>query len=141
MSDEIGAPLRRLVRERARGRCEYCLMLDSEPVYPHEPDHIIALKHGGPTNADNLAYACFECNRAKGSDIGTLDPATGALTPLFSPRKDHWSEHFRFNGPAIEPLTPIGRATVALLHLNAIPRIAIRESLMQEGRYPAPSTP
>jgi hypothetical protein len=141
MSDEIGAALRRLVRERALGHCEYCLMPDSEPVYPHEPDHIIALKHSGPTNADNLVYACFECNRAKGSDIGTLDPATGALTPLFDPRKDLWSEHFRFNGPVIDPLTPIGRATAFLLHLNTPPRIIIRESLLREGRYPSFGTP
>ncbi len=95
MSDEIGVALRRLVRERAQGRCEYCLMPDGEPVYPHEPDHIIALKHGGPTSAENLAYACFECNRAKGSDIGSLDPQTGVLTALFHPRRDVWNEHFR----------------------------------------------
>src|SRR5579871_6655916 len=135
MSDEIGAALRRLVRERATGRCEYCLMPDSEPVYPHEPDHIIALKHGGPTNAENLAYACFECNRAKGSDIGSLDPETGILTPLFHPRTGAWDEHFRFNGPVIEPLTASGRTTVFLLRLNNPLRVAIRESLMAEGRY------
>jgi len=60
MSEETGAGLRSLVRRRSGGRCEYCGMPDAEPVFPHEPDHIIALKHGGPTASENLAYACFE---------------------------------------------------------------------------------
>jgi hypothetical protein len=99
MSEEVGAALRRLVRDRARRCCEYCGMPDGEPVFPHEPDHIIAIKHGGPTSSENLAYACFDCNRAKGSDIASIDPDTGTLTPLFSPRTQVWSEHFRYNGP------------------------------------------
>jgi hypothetical protein len=32
MSDEVGAALRREVRERALARCEYCLMPDDEPL-------------------------------------------------------------------------------------------------------------
>src|SRR5262245_30322653 len=86
MRDEISVALRRAVRERAGGRCVYCFMPETEPEYPHEPDHIIALKHGGTTASENLAYACVECNRAQGSDSASLDPATGALTrPLSSP--------------------------------------------------------
>jgi len=61
-------------------------MLDSEPTYPHEPDHIIAVRHSGSTTATNLAYACFECDRAKGTDISSLDPEMGALTPLYNSR-------------------------------------------------------
>ncbi len=113
-------------------------MPDSEPLFPHEPDHIIALKHRGKTASDNLAYACFECNRAKGSDIASLDPATGKLTALYNPRAQRWIDHFRFNGPVIEPLTPEGRVTVALLKLNLAARVAIRDNLMREGRYPIP---
>ncbi len=135
MSEEVGAALRREIRERAGGRCEYCFMPDDEPVFPHEPDHIIAAKHRGQTTSENLAYACFECNRAKGSDIASLDPATGALTPLFNPRTQVWPAHFRFNGPVIEPLTAEGRVTVFLLHFNIPPRVAIRAMLLAEGRY------
>ena len=46
----ISAALRREVRERARERCEYCLLPESQSYFPHEPDHLIALKHGGETN-------------------------------------------------------------------------------------------
>lgn len=135
MSDQVSAALRGEVRERAGRRCEYCFMPDDEPLYPHELDHIIALKHGGETSSANLAYACFECNRAKGSNIASLDPATGALAPLFNPRTHVWSEHFRFNGPVIEPLTAEGRVTVFLLHLNIPARVTIRAILLSEGRY------
>lgn len=115
-------------------------MPDSEPLYPHEPDHIIALKHGGLTTSDNLAHACFECNHAKGSDIASLDPDMHVLTPLYNPRTEDWATHFRFNGPVIVPRTAIGRVTVMLLQLNSQPRIAIRENLMLEGRYPLPAS-
>lgn len=138
MSEEGGAALRRLVRERARRCCEYCGMPDSEPVFPHEPDHIIALKHGGRTTSENLAYACFDCNRAKGSDIASIDLETGVLTPLFSPRTQAWSTHFHYNGPLIEARTAIGRVTVRLLRMNLPVRVAIREGLMRAGRYTSP---
>jgi hypothetical protein len=140
MSEEISSSLQQQVRKRANGQCEYCFMPDSEPLFPHEPDHIIALKHRGKTTSSNLAYACFECNRAKGSDIASLDPATGKLTALYNPRTQPWTDHFRFNGPVIEPLTPEGRVTVALLKLNLAARVAIRDNLMREGRYPTPGT-
>jgi hypothetical protein len=113
-------------------------MPDDEPLYPHEPDHIIALKHRGQTTSENLAYACFECNRAKGSNIASLDPVTSALEPLFDPRTQAWSEHFRFNGSVIEPLTAVGRVTAFLLRFNVPSRVAIRARLLAEGRYNHP---
>jgi 5-methylcytosine-specific restriction endonuclease McrA len=68
--------LRRQVQERAQGRCEYCLIHESDMYYPHEPDHVIAEKHGGATSLENLAWACFYCNRFKGSDLASVDPAS-----------------------------------------------------------------
>ena len=68
--------------------------------------------HGGETVADNLALSCVTCNRRKGSDLASLDPATGSLTPLFHPRHDRWADHFRLAGGLIEPLTPVGRVTL-----------------------------
>jgi hypothetical protein len=41
-------------------------------VFVHEIDHVIATKHGGTTDTENLVYACAQCNRLKGSDIATL---------------------------------------------------------------------
>ena len=78
----LSASLREAVRRRANNRCEYCLLAEEDAVFPHEPDHIIAEKHGGPTTAENLAWACFDCNRFKGSDIASLDPASGRLRAL-----------------------------------------------------------
>lgn len=128
--------LRRYVRERAQGRCEYCGVSDEYVYLPHEPDHIIAEKHGGATTEENLGWACFLCNRHKGSDISSIDPDSGHLVPLYNPRKQHWKRHFRLNGPIIEPLTASGRATVFVLQLNSQKRLADRLNLMATGRYP-----
>lgn len=94
-----------------------------------------------PEDAVNIAAcqitnACFECNRAKGSDIASIDALSGALTPLYHPRQQNWHEHFRCNGPLIEPLTAEGWVTVMLLRMNSPKRVAIRDNLLQEGRYP-----
>lgn len=62
----ISAALRREVIERAGNRCEYCLLPAEVAFYPHEVDHVIAEKHGGATDIDNLAFACWRCNRHKG---------------------------------------------------------------------------
>ena len=42
----IPEALRRLVRERANERCEYCLFHERYTVKRHEIDHIYAEKHG-----------------------------------------------------------------------------------------------
>lgn len=89
-------------------------------------EHIIAEKHGGQTTADNLALACPYCNRAKGTDLGSLDPETGRLTPFFSPRAQRWEDHFRLEGGVIVPLTPEGRATAAILQFNLPERVRER---------------
>ena len=86
----IPAALRRLVWERANGRCEYCLVHDDDVLLAHQPDHIIAEQHGGPTAAENLALACVHCNRRKGPNIASIDPDSGQLTPLFNPRTQIW---------------------------------------------------
>lgn len=122
--------LRQLVYERAGGCCEYCLIPESVVFASHEIDHIIAQKHGGLSEADNLALSCVLCNKHKGSDIASLDPTTGAIVPLFHPRRDRWSEHFQLNGAQIIPLSPTGRATVRLLQLNHPNRFVERERLL-----------
>ncbi len=45
-SNSITVELRKLVIKRASGRCEYCLIHHNFSIYPHEVDHIIAIKHG-----------------------------------------------------------------------------------------------
>ena len=78
--------LRSRVSGRAQGRCEYC-HLPAEAAWAfYEIDHVIAEKHGGKTTVDNLAFACVPCNSYKGNDLTSIDPQTGKLTRLFSPR-------------------------------------------------------
>lgn len=82
MSSYVSAALRRLVAVRADALCEYCLMHEDDAVFGCEFDHIISEKHGGATDAENLAYACAFCNRAKGSDR-VHRAAHGTLRPIF----------------------------------------------------------
>ncbi len=128
MSIHIPDSLRQAVIQRTQERCEYC---HKPPVtfFPHEVDHVIASKHGGQTALANLAYACFECNRYKGSDVASIDPQTNEVTALFNPRTQQWAEHFRFDNGQIVPLTPHGRVTVFLLRLNDKSRVEERIAL------------
>src|SRR2546423_11663937 len=128
--------LRQAVWQRAQGRCEYCLIRADDSFLPHEVDHIFALQHRGPTILENLALACFECNRFKGANLSSLDPETGQVTDLYHPRRNRWETHFRLEGATIVPLTPEGRATIALLQLNSEARLRDREALILSARYP-----
>ncbi|HKV38303.1 MAG TPA: HNH endonuclease signature motif containing protein [Blastocatellia bacterium] len=121
---------------RARGLCEYCLLPEDIAFFAHEPDHILARKHGGETRDDNLALSCFDCNRFKGSDIASIDPISGEVVPLFNPRTQQWNDHFENDGGRIVPLTTTGRATARLLRLNMPERIEVRQALSDRGAYP-----
>lgn len=132
----ISDALRRAVVERARGQCEYCLIHQDDTPFTHQIDHVIPLKHHGQTVSDNLALACIECNRHKGSDIAALDSTTSELTPLFNPHSQSWAEHFELDEARIIGRTSIGRATVGLLRLNDATRIMQRQALILAKRYP-----
>jgi HNH endonuclease len=133
MSSYIPSTLRKLVYERANGCCEYCLFPEAFSLAPHEIDHIIAEKHGGLTEATNLALSCVLCNKHKGSDIASIDPETGNLSPLYHPRLDQWSEHIQLNAAEFIPLTSVGRVTVRLLQLNRSARVEERKLLIKAG--------
>ena len=128
MSD-IEPALRELVRSRAAGVCEYCRISERFTLAEHEIDHVIAVKHGGQTGLENLALCCVVCNRFKGSDIASIDPETGQLTPLFHPRLDSWDDHYEFRNGEILGLTATGRATVRLLRMNRPTRVKERQFL------------
>jgi 5-methylcytosine-specific restriction endonuclease McrA len=52
------AEKRRLVRERAGDRCEYCQLHQSDsPLASLHIEHIIPKKHGGSEEPSNLALA------------------------------------------------------------------------------------
>jgi len=136
MSGYISESLRKLVYERANGRCEYCLLNTRYAYFPYEIDHIIAEKHGGKTAEDNLCLSCFECNRHKGSDIASYDQTSEEVVRLFHPRRDQWAEFFRLEDAKIIALNPIGRVTVKLLQLNQHERLIERAELLADGKYP-----
>jgi hypothetical protein len=134
----IPAALRRLVRERARQRCEYCLYPEAYSFAPHEVDHIIAEKHSGATQEANLALACVLCNGFKGSDLSSIDPITGELVALFHPREHRWENHFSMEEGVILPLTSTGRVTVRLRQLNQGERVQERQTLLLAGELIVP---
>ena len=135
MSSYVTAELRRLVAQRADGLCEYCLVDESDTFLGCQVDHIVSEKHGGPTSADNLAHACAFCNRAKGSDVGSITQA-GAFCRFYNPRTDLWSDHFELDGVTIKPRTDVGEATARILALNALDRLLERQALALVGRFP-----
>ncbi len=137
MRGYISDELRRLVAARAEYLCEYCLLHEDDTYFGCQIDHIISVKHGGATDADNLAYACPFCNRHKGSDIGSIVRETNEFVRFFNPRLDSWAEHFRLNGAVIEPLTSIGEATARILGFNDAEQVLERRALIETGSYPS----
>jgi 5-methylcytosine-specific restriction endonuclease McrA len=125
---------RKQVRERANFRCEYCLP-EGFSFFPHQVDHIIAVKHRGSSESINLAWACFECNNAKGSDIPSLDEETNQLVLFFNPRTQNWIEHFEKVDARIRGKTPTGRVTVLILQMNHPDQIKIRRELIEAGLW------
>ncbi|MEH2331682.1 HNH endonuclease [Nostoc sp.] len=105
-------------------------------IYTHEVDHIIAVKHGGETTAENLALSCLSCNRHKGSDFATIDQLTEEIIPLFNPRRLVWDEHFYLENARIEGKTQIGQGTARLLQFNVPNRVLSRQVLISQGQYP-----
>lgn len=51
-----------------KGRCYYC---NCEVGNSYEVDHIIPLSRGGSNGPENIAVACMQCNRSKGSKLPT----------------------------------------------------------------------
>ncbi len=136
MSDYVPKAVRKIVRERARGRCEYCLLHEDDSVFSHQLEHTVARKHRGTSTEDNLAWSCFVCNEFKGTDLASIDMENGRLVPLFNPRQDRWSRHFRLDEAVIVPLTAKGRVTEYLLQFNLPKRVELRQLLIDQDRYP-----
>lgn len=135
----IPADIQQRVREAARNRCSYCLSPQHLVMARLEIEHIVPLSKGGSNDESNLWLACPLCNRYKGNKTTATDPETGQTVPLFNPRTQVWSEHFRWSedGIRILGLTPIGRATVAGLHLSDDPdALEVRSYWVLAGWHP-----
>jgi hypothetical protein len=121
--------LRRFVTQRAKERCEYCLLPQSTHFTTYQLDHIIAKKHGSSDDESNLALCCPDCNRHKGSNIDHHRKLCG----VFNPCQHIWNQHFRTEAGVILGLTPQGQATVAIFHLNEPVRVTKTLQLIQLG--------
>lgn len=134
---------RHQVRQRAAELCEYCHASEKWQYVRFTVDHIVPLAQNGQDTLDNLALACFHCNRRKMAKTSAIDPQSGVEVPLFNPRQSIWSEHFIWSadGLLVIGLTPTGRATVAALDLNRARIVNIRAADRAIGRHPPPSDP
>lgn len=135
----MSADLRRAVLQRARGRCEYCGLSQEGQEATFHVDHVVPMAEGGQTIAENFALACVSCSLRKGARQAGMDPQTGRNVLLFNPRRDRWSEHFRFDGVGLVGLSPTGRATVEALQMNRPLIVAIRHEETLRGRHPPPA--
>jgi HNH endonuclease len=134
----ISNALRQRVAAQARHRCGYCLTSEAIVGTPMEIDHIIPQSLGGPTEEENLWLACSLCNDHKSDRIAALDPLTGTIVRLFDPRHQIWREHFAWTteGERLIGLTPTGRATIAILHLNRPSLVKARQAWVSVGWHP-----
>lgn len=96
-SEHIPAALRRQVRARANGLCEYCRCPALFTNASYHCDHIRPREAGGETTLDNLAWACPWCNAHKYTTTHATDPLTKRRVPLFNPRRQRWSRHFAWS--------------------------------------------
>ena len=134
----IPRSLRALVTEDERHRCAYCQSAASIVGMPFEIDHVIPESLGGLTVRENLCLCCSPCNERKACRTTAIDPLTGNRAALFHPRRQVWSQHFRWidDGLRIEGLTPTGRATVLALQLNRPILVTARQGWVKVGWHP-----
>jgi 5-methylcytosine-specific restriction endonuclease McrA len=130
--------LRASILELARHRCDYCQVSELVTGSTLELDHLLPESLGGETIEENLWAACRECNNAKGQNVTAVDAQTGEMVRLFSPRKDVWSDHFRWSedGTTILGLSSIGRATIELLKMNRRNAVLARRVWVKGGAHP-----
>jgi len=136
---KIPAEVEQRVRAAAHHRCGYCLSPQHLVMAPLEIDHLIPVAHGGTDDEENLWLACPICNGHKSDKMGGVDPETGQQTPLFNPRTQVWSDHFRWSddGLLVIDKTLIGRATVVALRLsNDAAALRVRANWVTVGWHP-----
>ena len=140
---KIPDSIRQQVRQRAAQLCEYCHASEQWQYVLFTVDHIVPLAQGGEDTPDNLALACFHCNRRKSAKTTAIEPQSGVEVALFNPRQNTWSEHFIWSSDKLSVigLTLTGQATVAALDLNRSRILNIRAADLAVGRHPPPSDP
>jgi 5-methylcytosine-specific restriction endonuclease McrA len=86
--NKLSSELQQQIRERAEFLCEYCHASEKWQYVQFTIDHIIPIRQGGTDSLDNLALACFHCNRRKTDKTTSTLPQSKERIPLFNPRQD-----------------------------------------------------
>lgn len=135
MARKIAEAVREAVRRRANFLCEYCHTNERWQYVRFTVDHVVP---DGENTPENLALACFHCNRRKSNQTTANDPQTNEIAPLYNPRADAWNRHFAWSadGRRVVAKTAVGRATTALLELNRERILSIREADIAVKRHP-----
>ena len=143
MSHKIPADIQEQVRLRAGFLCEYCHTAERWQYVLFQMEHVLPQAAGGTDRLENLALACFHCNRRKSDKQTAPDPQTREEVPLFNPRQQQWSEHFIWSSDGLQiiPLTAVGRATEQLLRLNRERTLQIRAQDIVVKRHPPEGDP
>src|SRR5688572_32098793 len=95
--DYPAANVIRRIRESARNRYGYCLSPQHLVLGPLEIEHLVPRARGGTNDEPNLWLSCAICNSHKRDLVAAKDPETGVEVPLFNPRQQKWSDHFRWS--------------------------------------------
>lgn len=135
MSRKIAEDLREQVCLRAGFLCEYCHTSERWQYVRFTIDHILPNEDDSP---ENLALACFHCNRRKSNKTFVFDEQNAKEIPLFNPRADFWKDHFEWSddGIMIIAKTETGRITIDLLELNRERILQIRRADVAVNRHP-----
>jgi len=131
------------IRQRANFLCEYCHTDEKWQLIQFTIDHIIPVSDDGSDELENLALACFHCNRKKSNKQSFYDPQIDSKILIFNPRKMSWKNHFIWSKNALEILylTDIGRITIELLELNRPRILQIRQDDVLVKRHPPENDP
>ncbi len=62
-----------------------------------------------------------------------MDSDTGEVVRLFHPRRDIWTEHFRWSEGELQALTASAKATIQTLFMNDPEVVNLRRELVEEG--------
>ena len=137
----ISLSLREAVISRASKCCEYCKSQDKYSPTAFTIDHVLPQSLDGTSEINNLAYACFLCNRLKSNKLKSFDTTTGKWVHLYTPRQNNWNDHFAWSEDATQliGLTAIGRCTVKELQLNREKLIEYRQCIIPFGTHPPDS--
>ena len=143
MPRKLPIEIQEQVRQRANSLCEYCHTNERWQYVRFTIDHLLPVAEGGEETLENLALACFHCNRRKSDKQSAVDTATGQSVPLFNPRQHQWAEHFIWSADGLRtvPLTAIRRVTVELLELNRERVLRIRAADVEVERHPPKHDP